>query len=421
MEVFFSIPVELQKHTLTFLEPCELDHLFSLGSLQPSEPQFTDAYTQTRHLALAAKFHNKKVVLSNNEKLATISFQELDYLLVHNISIAPLEITFAFFDFTNYSQTFAFTKFLFNRYLRRLRNFTSNFNIRLILVENVPLENEFLKSVFQPLCRGGLNVLFTIKYAPGFSQDLNTLRANEIEVSMAKFLGEYSEIAVESLLLHLFDSNNLIKHFVANNGCFYCQGLRVLDLSYNNLSDMHLASMEFPAGLQHLNLSNNQLQLIDNNTFSYKNLTSLRSLDLSNNNIMNIRLQNTLDTMQTYQLRQLKLSGNILASYESLADCSFFNNVRNLDLSRNLLDTLTPIIPHVNVLDLTGNYFALSSHAVKNIFPPELEVLKINFSVPTEDFQGMSHLNVTDILIKEAQLQSLKELYICGFPEIIFD
>lgn len=421
MEALFSLPVELQKHTLTFLEPCELDFLFNLGSLQPLEPQLIDPYTQTRHLALAAKFHNRKVILSNNEKLATISFQELDYLFAHNISISPKEITFAFFDFTNYSQTFVFTRFIFERYLETLRFFTSNFNIRLILVENVPLENNFLKSIFQPLCCGDLNVLFTIKYAPGFAQDYRLLRTNEIEVSMAKLLGENSVIAVESLLLHLFDSNNLIKHFVADNGCFCCQGLRVLDLSYNNLTDLHLASVEFPAGLQHLNLSNNQLQLIDNSTFGYKNLTNLRSLDLSNNNIMNIRLKNISGALQPYRLSNLKLSGNILASYESLADCSFFSNVRNLDLSRNLLDTLTPIIPGVKVLDLTGNYFALSSEAVKNVFPSELEVLKISFSVPTEDASEGTPLNATDILIEEAQLQSLKELYICGFPEIILD
>lgn len=419
MEAFFSLPVEIQKHTLTFLEPCELDRLFSLASLQPLEPQSIDPYTQTRHLALAAKFHNKRVVLSNYAKLATISFQELDYLLAHSISISPSDITFAFFDFTNYNETFAFTKFLFERYLENLRFFTSNFNIRLILVENVPLENNFLKSIFQPLCCGDLNVLFTIKYAPGFAQDSRLLRTNELEVSMAKLLGENSEIAVESLLLHLFDSNNLIKHFVADNGCFCCQGLRVLDLSYNNLTDLHLASVEFPPGLQHLNLSNNQLQLIDNNTFGYRNLTSLKSLDLSNNNIMNIRLKNIPGALQSYQLSHLKLSGNILASYESLADCSFFENVRDLDLSRNLLDTLTAIIPRVRVLDLTGNYFALSTETVKNVFPPELEVLKISFSVPPEESSELSPLKATDILIEEALLQSLKELYVCGFPEVI--
>lgn len=421
MEYFFTFPIELQKHTLTFLHPVDLDTLFELGNLQPSPPKHNDNYLRMQHLALEAKYFGKQIVLSNDEKLASIKFSELDYMLMHKVCICPSDITFALFDFTNYQRTLSFTKILFERYLSVLQLFTSKFNVRLILVENVPLENNLLKSVFQPLCCANLNVLFTIKYAPASAHGFKHLRSNEIELNVAEYLQFNSEIAVECLLLHLFDSNNLIKHLQVENGCFCCHGLKVLNLSYNNLTDYHLSTVEFPVGLQELNLSNNQLQNLNNSTFSFSKLTSLKNLNLSNNNIMHIELRDSPQHHEPYSLKSFNLSGNILASYSSLAECRFFQGVTKLDLSRNLLDTLTPVPPSVKTLDLTGNYLTYTPETVKGIFPSGLEVLKISCSVPTDESNEVLFLNATNTLIEEARLQLLKELHICGLAEFKFN
>lgn len=413
MEVFFSIPTELQKHTLTFLEPSDLDYLFSLQKLQPLSETYNAEFLKIQHLALTAKYYDRQVILSNNAQLASISFSELDYLLEHNISICPAEITVAFFDFTNYQQTLAFTSFLFQRYLGVLQCFTRNFNIRLILVENVALENDFLKSIFQPLCMAHLNVRFTIKYAPGIKLNSPKRRGNELELGMAEFLSVNSEIAVESLLLHLFNSNNLLKHFVEDNGCFCCQGLRVLNLSYNHLTDMHLATVRFPDGLEQLNLSNNLLQNLTKNSFIYENLTSLRSLDLSNNNLMSLTLP-VSNTHQKYKLKQVNLSGNLLASYEFLDESRLFQNVAELDLSRNLLEVLTPFPASVRVLDLTGNYFTFPTESLVKAFPPRLETLKVSGFISRTNDTSSTVLNLTTALLEGGLTPELKELYICG-------
>lgn len=419
MEAFFLIPPELQQHTLTFLESHELDVLFGLDNLQPTHPRSNkcSAYTRIRHLALIAKFYGKPLILSNDPTLATISFSELDYLLIHKLGIRPSEITFALYDFTNYEKTLAFTNVLFGRYLNILQCFTHNINVRLILVENIPLQNTFLKSLFQPLCCAHLNVTFTIKYSPGAGRNVRSLQLNELELGVAQFLQENTEIAVHSLLLHLFDSSNLIKHLVADNACFLCHGLRVLNLSYNHLTDAHLSAVQFPAGLEHLNLSNNQLQNLSNRTFAYEGLTCLRSLDLSNNNIMSINLRDPASIEQDYALRQVNLTGNILSSYSFLKGSSFFRQIDEVDLSRNLLEVLTPFPPYVKKLNITGNYFSYVPGTFENVFPNGLEILKISYFLRSEGVDEFLFQNITNALMKESLLESLKELYICGCSE----
>lgn len=153
---------------------------------------------------------------------------------------------------------------------------------------------------------------------------------------MADLILANTEIVVETLLLYLFNTNNLLKYLISNNGCFCCHSLRVLYLSFNHLIDSQLATVEFPAGLKRLNLSNNQLQYSTNRTFAFQNLSNLRTLDLSNNNIMSIDIRNTAAVAPDYALTEVNLSGNFLNSYFTLSECVFFKKLRNLDLSRNL-------------------------------------------------------------------------------------
>lgn len=153
---------------------------------------------------------------------------------------------------------------------------------------------------------------------------------------MADLILANTEIVVETLLLYLYNTSNLLKYLIGNNGYFCCHSLWVLCLSFNHLIDSQLATVEFPAGLKRLNLANNQLQYSTNRTFVFQNLSNLRTLDLSNNNIMSIDVRNTAAVAPDYALTEVNFSGNFLNSYLTLSERVFFKKLRNLDLSRNL-------------------------------------------------------------------------------------
>ena len=103
----------------------------------------------------------KSLIPSSNSDLSTISFEELDYVIFHGISISPSEITFVFYDFSNRQKSLDFTRLVFKQYLCAVQRFTRNFNAHLILSENVPLENDFFKTVFLPLRSAPLHFKFT--------------------------------------------------------------------------------------------------------------------------------------------------------------------------------------------------------------------------------------------------------------------
>lgn len=82
-----------------------------------------------------------------------------------------------------------------------------------------------------------------------------------------------------------------------------------------------------------------------------------------------------------FNLELLNLSGNILVSYSNSFGCMFFDKLKSIDLSRNLLELLTPFPKQVLSLDLSGNYFAMHLDKIKGIFPKNLTLLCVSASL----------------------------------------
>lgn len=409
MEAFFHLPAELQTLVLKYLEEEDLDRLFELPALL-RQGAFCSPYLALRHQALWAKFYRKNLVMLNSEEFRRFSLQELEYLMEQDIVIAPSEITVVLFDFTDYKNSLSFMYTMFKQYFPHLRRLTRNFSVQLLLVENVPLENTLLKQLFEPLCSGEYNVnWFTIKYHPGMGK---RTRANgPLHFDVNELLQSGNEIAITNLQLHLFNSNNLLKHLVDDSGCFYCRNLKSLDLSFNNITDTILESLRLPGSLEHLNLSNNLLKIINNRTLPYRHLTELRTLNLSNNNIMKVELLNyALFEGQMYNLQLVNLAGNLIADYRNLCECTFFERVKRIDLSKNLLERITPFPQLVLSIDLSANYFALHGHQMVGVFPRGLRRLCVSAAMPTDQ----CYCEFARYLIQEAELWSLGELQICG-------
>lgn len=405
--VFFSLPPELQSLTLHYVGPLDLDRLFGLDSLLHFRSH--DPYLIVRHQALAAKYHASRLVMSNDPETLTFSLAQLDYLIRHNIVVAPRDITFEIVDFTNYASSVVFMRTLFHTYLAELARYTRNFSIRLMLVESVPLENSLLRALFEPLCSPQFNVQwFTIKYLPAFGK---TIPRGTMEVNLADWLHSGNEISMENLKLHLFDSTNLLKHLVRTDGCFHCENLRTLDLSYNNLADWHLRDLKFPSRLESLNLSNNQLRILSNSNFHHQQLTNLKSLDLSNNNLMKLQLHDyRTGPNGPYVLESVNLSGNIILDYSCMFECLFFGSIQNVDLSLNLIEKVTKFPPSVTSIDLSGNYISLSSETVNDMFPKGLRKLSVGFSAPFNHYSE----ELLQLMVKNAGLSELQELQCCG-------
>lgn len=406
--VFFALPPEIRQLTLSYVPPQDLVRLFLLDDLLHPNG-IPDRYLIVRHQALVAKHTWSNPVMSNDEGLANFTVAELNYLIRHQIYIHPREITFAVYDFTNYPVLVKYMRSLFERYLPHLVKFTRNFNIRLILTENVTLDNSLLRFVFEPLCSSQYNVTwFTIKYLPGCGK---IARQNSVAMNLTELFHSGTEIAVENLRLHLFSSANLLKHLVDTNGCFYCDNLRTLDLSFNNLTEWSLRNLQFPPTLEHLNLSNNQLHVLCNSNFCHQNLTNLRVLNLSNNNLRRIELHDyRTGPNGPYALELVDLSGNILSEYAGMFASLFFLTVKKVDLSFNLLEHVTKFPPLVTYIDLSGNYLNLDMADVRSVFPRGLRKLRVGsngtFSTCGEEIARQ--------VIEESGLWDLQELQICG-------
>lgn len=410
MELFFALPPELQTLVLKYLDHEDLDRLFELPSLL-RQTAFRSPYLELQHQALWAKYYRSNLVMLNSDEFRKFSLEELEYLIERGIMIAPAEITVVLFDFTDYKNSVSFMYTMFKRYFPHLRRFTRNFSVQLLLVENVPLENTLLKLLFEPLCSGEYNVnWFTIKYHPGMGK--RSRENGSLHFNANDLLQPGNEIAITNLQLHLFNSSNLLKHLVDDSGCFYCSNLKSLDLSFNNITDSILETLKLPSSLEHLNLSNNLLKIISNRTLPYRDLGQLRSLNLSNNNIMKVELQDYLgfENDPPYSLELVNLAGNLLAEYRGIFGCKFFERIKRIDLSKNLLERVTPFPELVISIDVSGNYFALHGHQMVGVFPRGLRRLCVSAAMPTDQCYG----EFARFLIQEAELWNLGELQICG-------
>ncbi|KAK6454740.1 uncharacterized protein RJT20DRAFT_60715 [Scheffersomyces xylosifermentans] len=396
MSIFFRLPVELIDRTLSFVPTEELQYLFELRSLlfEPIEG-ISDPYLTLRHMALLNYYQGKNLILTNNVSFLSvssptslnISINELCYLLGRGLIIRPKDISFILFNIRDDPSKFlSYIQVLFQTdILNYLKTATENFNVQIVLARNRQMINQLLiKNLFTYL--NGLNYKinwFKIRY---------TGEGNHLEDS------NYSNLTIQNLQLHLFNSQRLITHLSQHSSCLLCDNLKSLDLSFNALND--LSSIKFPPSLTNLNLSNNSLIELNNFNFNWKNLVNLESLDLSNNNLLRIVLP-FRDFQAPYKLSSVDFSGNNLMDLSFLSKTPLFQNLEDINLSRNLITHLCRFPESVRNLNLTGNYLVtLLEQLNGKIFPSSLQKLdlsccKVDGPYCTNEFGELERMYLT--------------------------
>ena len=129
---------------------------------------------------------------------------------------------------------------------------------------------------------------------------------------------------------------------------------KVLDLSQNNISELHLSDVSFLSGLKVLRLSHNRIQGLDISIFKFNH--DLEYLDLSHNQLQKISCHPI-----TTSLKHLDLSFN---DFDALPICKEFGNLTQLNflgLSATKLEQLDLLpVAHLHLscilLDLEDYY-----------------------------------------------------------------
>ncbi|KAJ8982863.1 hypothetical protein NQ317_006413 [Molorchus minor] len=171
-------------------------------------------------------------------------------------------------------------------------------------------------------------------------------------------------------LLYLDLSYNRITNFSINNAPL----LEYISLGHNMLNTFSLTYLNDLNKLKTLMLHNNKIQDVYPSTF--QGLIALEELDLSNNKI---KLQNDSFT-NLYKLEQLSLSNNSI-SVLPLYVFRNLTNLKTLDLSKNMLRTLSTNVTFRNLVNLE----------ILNISYNRLE--ELNFAT----IDPLNNLNVLDI------------------------
>ncbi|CUM45778.1 unnamed protein product [Debaryomyces fabryi] len=367
MNLFFLFPVELMEKTLSYLSPDELTCKFDLDNLI-YEKTFS-SYHQVRQIAFSAKYQGTHVTISNmniNNSLQ-LSDSQLRYIITKEMTIRPREISLVLFD-CNSIYSYTYINFMLSHYLKKLKLFTNRFNFQLnIYGDNLIGTELLLNAIFQHfICCDCTVNWFAINYK-------TVKQYNEFEKSLFSEKG-YKNPSIENLKLSLFNSSKLRVYFAyfKNHNCHLCHNLKTLDLSYNNIDDEFLARLYFPPLIQDLDLSNNNIYTLSD-SFNISNLNNLKKLDLSNNNLIKISISLGMSS----KLEVLVLSGN------NLHNCNFlhkplFQNLVNLNLSRNLISNLANLPLSLKILDLSGNFLSsFFNEQTMNVFPESLVQLNL--------------------------------------------
>ncbi|KRZ98877.1 uncharacterized protein AC631_05365 [Debaryomyces fabryi] len=353
--------------TLSYLSPDELTCKFDLDNLI-YEKTFS-SYHQVRQIAFSAKYQGTHVTISNmniNNSLQ-LSDSQLRYIITKEMTIRPREISLVLFD-CNSIYSYTYINFMLSHYLKKLKLFTNRFNFQLnIYGDNLIGTELLLNAIFQHfICCDCTVNWFAINYK-------TVKQYNEFEKSLFSEKG-YKNPSIENLKLSLFNSSKLRVYFAyfKNHNCHLCHNLKTLDLSYNNIDDEFLARLYFPPLIQDLDLSNNNIYTLSD-SFNISNLNNLKKLDLSNNNLIKISISLGMSS----KLEVLVLSGN------NLHNCNFlhkplFQNLVNLNLSRNLISNLANLPLSLKILDLSGNFLSsFFNEQTMNVFPESLVQLNL--------------------------------------------
>lgn len=420
MSLLFRLPTELIFHSLSFVPKPELKRLFQLDELfYCSDDQAgNDPYLQIRQEALANYYSYTSLIITNNEQLLTkrpvnsmvIDVSELLYLISHKVYIRPREISYVLFNIKQEPAKFmSFVQVLFQSdILAYLKLVTNILNVQIVLAKSKQLVNQLIiKNLFRYL--NGLNYRinwFKIRY---------TGEGNQLNESY------YSNLSIENLQLHLFNSVRLTEHLSRHSSCLLCENIKALDLSFNALSD--LSMIAFPPSLVDLNLSNNNLIELTNSNFNWKNLVNLQTLNLSNNSLIRIDL-NDRHSMTNYKLISLDLSGNNLVDVSFLSSMVLAQNLKRLNLARNLVTHVSRFPEQLVELNLMSNYLAtLLDQITGNTFPKMLQVLNLSYCKighPSRDgddqksTKELTQEEVRNMLVGVERLHSANQILLDG-------
>ncbi|RLV93638.1 hypothetical protein JA1_002361 [Spathaspora sp. JA1] len=392
--LFFKLPTELIRFTLSLLSPQEIDHLFSINEIFSCPAVPNDPYFKIRLIALQEYFSNRKLILSNSDyhiydlEDVNITLQQLEFLKRENIMVNPREFSI----FINYRIT---DEVNFIEKHKSLIKFVTSWStkIKLQLEGTDEPENQYL--IEEILCS-----IADIDYKLDLLSLKHGGRSPKLESS------DFT-INVTNLKLQLGGCHEFL-YTIHTKECF--KNVTSLDLSYNGISD--ISRIKFPPSLINLNLSNNTIFVINDSSFDWKGLVNLETLDLSNNNIHHFSLRGTSEN--SYQLTRLKLSGNHLTIVPKLYQSKLFHKLIDLDLSRNMLCGLHKFPGCLIKLSLRGNYLSqFHSQASGDIFPKTLTHLDLSHCRIC--CQLLTTQDISNHLVTVEKLYRLSDLQIEGF------
>lgn len=406
LDGLFRLPVEVFSHIVAQLTDDDLARLFELEKLVLNREN-DGAYTQIRKIALQARFLGKRLVITNgtfpSKHLVGANRQELlplrvlAYFMHERLVIKPRDITFSLLDFASidtYNYVFEFTRL----FLPYVTTFTDNFNFHLVASEHSARNRD----TFMALVNAFAFLNVKIKNFSLTFEGKSCTCENSFNIG-TDYL---NKLCIEHLKLNTFNSNWVLDHFMSylHTSHYGCNGLNSLDLSYNAVDDEKLSLLKLPKTLQSLNLSNNNLTVVSNRNLNFTELVYLNKLDLSNNNIISIDVRSEGPS----NLLSLNLSCNNITSC-SFLHSRYFDNLRSLDVSRNLLTKVSSIPPRIELLSLCGNYLhSLLDNIDGFTFP--ISLVRLNLSwCKIRRSQDDLHINeVISHLINTENLHNLK-------------
>ncbi|GEQ68170.1 hypothetical protein JCM33374_g1837 [Metschnikowia sp. JCM 33374] len=320
-------------------------------------------------------FYKKPLLLSNDFASKSMPLCHLRQLIDMGIHITPSEVNINVFDFTDFEGSFSLWECFSASLFQFMSRLDSRFNIELVLWENVPLDTNLLRAWLDPLIKHGIEVTnCKIRYSSslGFVPSRNTEPFNDY-----KIIEDTGAMSVENLHLNFFGPSEICRQLSPQKPCINLDSIQYLDLSFNQLTDMDLRSIQFPKALKELNLSNNSISVFDSESLPFETLSELKILDLSNNNIMRLDICSPRDQICS-SVQVLNLSGNFLSTYSPLFGGPLFSGLQEIDLSHNLISQLSGFTESLKRVNLTGNYITKQPEPSALCFSKNLEVLGID-------------------------------------------
>ena len=413
--ILFQLPVELIQKVFSKLSNNELQHYFNLQELlATTTDQITDSsYLPIRLIALSAYFYNKSVIISNTvgehykhiQKHNTdiyVSLDDLQSLFINNFIIRPKQIFIYITDDTDQNSCGCQLNISHISFIHKLSQF-----LPIMMTQYCYGSGTKVNLSVSLSTSDGLKSLYELLHNIKAFQKLSIKYTAKGTLDIAK--DQLQDLKIDTMELQFFNQYKLIDNLQANNNQLL--SINHLQLSYNLISNLYF----FPcySNLKSLNLSNNNLVCINNDNFNWEKLYNLEVLDLSNNNIIEINLTNRRGT-GNYKLRSLNLSTNNLRALPNFQQCKFFENLQDLNLSRNAITQLSikSFPNYLETLWLKGNYLSqLIDELNGEIFPKLLQFLDLTYcKIISLDSDYQYQATVIEKLILVEKLNNLKVL-----------